>query len=109
MFPVLLNPPLQDLTDRICILTIPGGTFPLTLAKSAFSDVFKGQLSTPAMDDASTVSYLASNMSDDHTQIYFAQIFVAVKIFRVSTKEESKQTASDVNRVRTSFHVACNF
>lgn len=106
MFIVLLNPSSQDLTDRICIFTIPGGTSPLTLANSAFSDIFKGKLS---MDDANTVSYLASNMSDDHTRIYFAQIFVAVKIFRVSTKEELMQTALDVNRVRTSFHVACNF
>jgi hypothetical protein len=106
MFLVLLNPPLQDLTDRICILTIPGGTFPLTLANSAFSDVFKGKLS---MDDANTVSNLASNMSDEHTRIYVVQIIVAVKIFRVSTKEELMQTALDVNRVRTSFHVACNF
>jgi len=39
----------------------------------------------------------------------FAQIFVAVKIFRMSTKADSKQTIRDVNRVGTFFHVACNF
>jgi len=51
----------------------------LTLASTAFSDVFKGKLSTPGIADPSN-------------------IFVAVKIFRVSTKEESKQTATDINR-----------
>jgi hypothetical protein len=41
--------------------------------------------------------------------IYFAQIFVAVKIFRVSEKDGSKQTAKDINRVSVSFHLACDF
>jgi hypothetical protein len=41
--------------------------------------------------------------------MYFAQIFVAVKIFRVSEKDGLKLSVKEINRVRVSFHVTCNF
>jgi len=72
----------KDLTGLVRILRIPEGTFPWSLATGAFSNVFKGEyrkLTTPRKADAGS-------------------IFVAVKIFRVSEKDGSKQTVKDINR-----------
>ena len=60
VFLFISEPPLQDLTGLVRILRNREGTFPWSLATGAFSNVFKGELTTPGRTDAGSVRFLSS-------------------------------------------------